>query len=258
MLFQIKSYLKFLLKSTNQHGVHSPFVFDLITKCFYAKTDSDKSSKIKHYRNELLQNKNLITVTDFGKGSKIFKSNRREVSKIAKIAGISKKRSELLIKIVAYFNSVKILEIGTSLGIGTASLAIGNSNSQITTLEGCKNTSSIAQEQFKKFGLNHIYISVGDFNETLSKSLKNNSYDLIYFDGNHQKKPTIDYFEQCLQSIHNESVFIFDDIHWSKEMQETWEIIKNNPLVTVTLDTYFWGFVFFRKEQVKEHFTIRI
>uniref|UniRef100_UPI00404B6DEF hypothetical protein n=1 Tax=Flavobacterium sp. TaxID=239 RepID=UPI00404B6DEF len=29
------SYLKFLLKSTNQHGVHSPFVFDLVTKCLY-------------------------------------------------------------------------------------------------------------------------------------------------------------------------------------------------------------------------------
>lgn len=258
MLFQIKSYLKFLLKSTNQHGVHSPFVFDLITKCFYTKTDSDKISIINQFRNQLLQSKKTIIITDFGKGSKIFKSNKRKVSKIAKVAGISNKRSKLLVRIVGYFNSTKILEIGTSLGIGTASLSLGNKNSQITTLEGCVSTSSIAQEQFKKFGFNHINISVGNFNDTLPKSLENNIYDLIYFDGNHQKKPTIDYFEQCFKSIHNESVFIFDDINWSKEMQEAWKIIKNHPQVTVTIDTYFWGIVFFRKEQVKEHFTIRI
>ena len=36
MLQQIKTYLKFILHSKNEHGVHSPFVFDLVTKCFYA------------------------------------------------------------------------------------------------------------------------------------------------------------------------------------------------------------------------------
>ena len=31
MWYQIKSYLLFLLKSKNQHGVHSPFVYDLVS-----------------------------------------------------------------------------------------------------------------------------------------------------------------------------------------------------------------------------------
>lgn len=258
MLFQLKSYLKFLIKSTNQHGIHSPFVYDLITKCLYIKTDSNKISIINQFRNQLLKSNKIIEVTDFGKGSKVFKSNKRRVSKIAKVAGVSKKRSHLLTRIVTYFNPTTILEIGTSLGIGTASLAIGNANATITSLEGCGNTAAIASEQFQKFNLNNIDLSIGNFKDTLPKSLKNNYYDLIYFDGNHQKKPTLDYFKQCLDSINNESVFIFDDIHWSKEMLEAWEIIKNHPKVTVTIDTYFWGFVFFRKEQVKEHFTIRI
>ncbi len=258
MIFQLKSYLKFLLKSTNQHGIHSPFVYYFITKCLYAKTNPTKISIINQFRNQLLKSNKVIGVTDFGKGSKVFKSNKRKVSKIAKVAGISKRRSYLLIRIVSYFNSYKILEIGTSLGIGTASLAIGNSETKVTTLEGCINTAEIAKQQFKKFNLNNIDISIGDFKNTLPKSIKNKTFDLIYFDGNHQKKPTLDYFEQCLETITNESVFVFDDIHWSKEMQETWEIIKNHPKVTVTIDTFYWGIVFFRKEQVKEHFTIRI
>ena len=258
MFFQIKSYIRFLLKSTNQHGVHSPFVYNLVTKCFYDKTNPNKLRQINQYRTDLLENHSKISVIDFGKGSKIFKSNERKISKIAKVAGISKKRSELLIRIVEYFKPTTILEIGTSLGIGTASLQIGNSTSKITTLEGCKNTSQVAKNQFSKFDLNNIEINIGDFKETLPKTLKNSTFDMIYFDGNHQKEPTIDYFEQCLKSIKNESIFIFDDIYWSKEMSEAWEYIKNHKKVIVSIDTYFWGIVFFRKEQEKEHFIIRI
>ncbi len=258
MLFQIKSYLQFLLKSTNQHGIHSPFVYDLTTKCFYTDTNPSKLNKITQYRTDLLQNHSKFLVTDFGKGSKVFKSNEREISKIAGIVGISKKRSELLIRIVEYLKPITILEIGTSLGIGTASLQIGSSTSKIITLEGCKITSQIAKNQFNKFGFDDINLHIGDFKKMLPKLLKNSTFDMIYVDGNHQKQPTIDYFEQCLNSINNNSVFIFDDIKWSKEMSEAWEYIRNHKKVTVSIDTYFWGIIFFRKEQEKEHFIIRV
>ena len=258
MIYKIISYLQFLKKSTNQHGVHSPFIFDLITKCFYKKTTRTKLKLITDYRNDLLQNRQKIEVTDFGKGSKVFKSSVREIAKIAKVAGILKKRSELLIRLVTYLKSNNILEIGTSLGIGAASMYIGNSKSNITTLEGCPKTIQIARKQFEKFGFNSVNFVEGDFKTTLPKSIKDTYYDLVYFDGNHQKQPTLDYFKKCLNTIHNNSVFVFDDIHWSKEMTEAWEEIKKHPKVTVTIDTYFWGFVFFRKEQPKEHFTIRV
>ena len=81
---------------------------------------------------------------------------------------------------------------------------------------------------------------------------------LIYFDGNHRKQPTLDYFEALLPTITNDTVWIFDDIHWSKEMEEAWKIIQKHPKVTVTIDTFQWGFVFFRREQPKEHFIIRV
>ena len=257
-LFQIKSYIKFYLKSTNQHGVHSPFVYNLVTKCFYKKTAPSKISLLDSYRNELLSNDSKINVTDFGKGSTVFKTNTREISRIARIAGISKKRAKLLIRIVAYFSPQYILELGTSIGIGTASMSIANPKSNITTIEGCPETARIAKEQFDKHNLTNIKLQVGDINTILPKIGVHQSYDLIYFDGNHQKEATINYFNECLQRSHNDSVFIFDDIHWSKEMEEAWEIIKGSANVTVTIDTFYWGFVFFRKEQKKEHFIIRV
>lgn len=268
MLFQIKSYLKFLWNSKNEHAVHSPFVFHLITKCFYdkkSKPDPSGSEQAKQYailnqyRNTLLENKNTIEVNDFGAGSKVFKSNTRQISKIAKTAGISSKRAELLFRIVTYFQPDTILEIGTSLGLATSALALGNPKASIVTLEGCPETANQCQLQLQKFNFKNVKSIVTKFNDYLQIcNLQPENCQLIYFDGNHSKNATLAYFELLLPTITNETVWIFDDIHWSPEMEEAWEIIKNHPKVTVTIDTFQWGLVFFRKEQEKEHFVIRV
>lgn len=259
MLFQIKAYFNFLWNSKNQHGVHSPFVYSLVTKCFYDKKTKPDYKVLKAYRNDLLSNKNTIEVTDFGAGSRVFKSNTRQISKIAKTAGITSKRAELLYRIVNYFQPENILEIGTSLGLATSALALGNPKAKITTLEGCPETSGVAQKQFAKFKLDNIETVVTEFTEYFKNCQRNTEHcQLIYFDGNHSKQATLDYFELLLPTITNETVWIFDDIHWSEGMEEAWKIIKDHPKVTVTIDTFQWGLVFFRYEQEKEHFTIRV
>ncbi|MFA9188664.1 class I SAM-dependent methyltransferase [Flavobacterium sp. FBOR7N2.3] len=259
MLFQIKSYLKFLWYSKNEHAVHSPFVFSLITKCFYDKKIKKEYAILQEYRNTLLKNKNTIEVTDFGAGSKVFNSNTRIVAQIAQTAGISSKRAELLYRITNYFKAETILELGTSLGLATAALALGNPKASIVTLEGCSNTMAIAKDQLQKLNVNNVeYISC-EFNDYLQNcNLQSAIYNLIYFDGNHSKKATLEYFELLLPTITNDSVWIFDDIHWSPDMEAAWEIIKKHPKVTVTIDTFQWGLVFFRREQPKEHFIIRV
>ena len=255
----ILSYFKFLIKSTNEHGVHSPFVFDLVTKCFYDKTKYPEYFILKNYRKSLLENKNFIEVTDFGAGSRVFKSNKRQISKIAKTAGISPKRAELLFRITKYFQPETILEIGTSLGLATSALSLGNTNAKITTLEGCPNTLAVAKNLFQVSGfkLKNIEFVNTEFSSYLKTATENCDWKLIYFDGNHSKQATLDYFELLLPTITNETVWIFDDIHWSKDMEEAWETIKNHSKVTVTIDTFQWGIVFFRSEQEKEHFIIR-
>lgn len=268
MLQILKSYLKFLYNSKNQHGVHSPFVFDLVTKCFYDKTNYSEYSSLKSYRKSLLGNKNCIEVTDFGAGSRVFKSNKREIAKIANTAGISSKRAELLFRIVRYFQPATILEIGTSLGLATSALSLGNPKAKITTLEGCPNTMSISKTNFKNQfqsteNIEFVNTKFDDYLKSFDFRLSTfnfrlSTFDFIYFDGNHSKQATIEYFELLLPTITNETVWIFDDIHWSSDMEDAWQIIKNHPKVSVTIDTFQWGIVFFRTEQEKEHFTIRV
>ncbi|MCF7560335.1 class I SAM-dependent methyltransferase [Sabulilitoribacter multivorans] len=256
-LYQIIQYIKFLLKSTNQHGVHSPFVYNLITNCFYDKTIYADYKAIIDYKKSLLKNYSKIQVTDLGAGSQVMKQQVRRVSKMAKNAGSTIKRAKLLYRLSNYFKPKTILELGTSLGIATQALSIGNPKANITTVEGCPNISKFSKDYFKKYSLKNINLITGDFNNEIEK-LNTNTYDLIFIDGNHQKEATLHYFETLLKTVHNDSVFIFDDIYWSKGMTEAWETIKQHPKVSVTIDTFFWGFLFFRKEQLKEHFVIRV
>ena len=257
MLYQAIQYIKFLFKSTNQHGVHSPFVYNLVTKCFYDTANYEAYKNISAYKKQLLQDHTKITVTDLGKGSQVTKQQKRTISEIAKNAGTTNKRAKLLYRLSAYFNFENILELGTSLGIATHAMSLANPKSKITSIEGCPMISEYTKTIFKKHHLKNIHLISGHFNEII-KNQTPQTFDLVFFDGNHQKEATLQYFETLIQTTHYNSVFIFDDIYWSKEMTEAWETIKQHPKVTVTIDTFFWGLVFFRKEQVKEDFVIRL
>ena len=163
-----------------------------------------------------------------------------------------------MFRITNYFQPTTILEIGTSLGLATSALALGNPKAKITTLEGCQNTMAIAKKQLQLFKIDNVNCVETKFSAYFATSnFPLLTSDLIYFDGNHSKAATLEYFELLLPSINNETLWIFDDIHWSAEMDEAWEIIKKHPKVTVTIDTFQWGLVFFRREQPKEHFVIR-
>jgi predicted O-methyltransferase YrrM len=224
----------------------------------YEKNPPSGFLKWKKYRSQLESNQDFIHVSDFGAGSKVFKSNKRQVSKIAKHAGISNKRARLLMKLTSYFNFQDVLEIGTSVGLATSAIALANTDANIKTLEGCKETAATAKKMFAYYQLSNIKVVTGTFEFTLQESLAKTKYDLIYFDGNHSKQATIQYFEQCLPTIHNDTLFLFDDIHWSSDMEAAWSYIQKHEKVTVSIDTFQWGLIFFRKEQQKEHFIVRV
>jgi predicted O-methyltransferase YrrM len=256
-MYQILSYIKFLLKSTNKHGVHSPFVYNLITKCFYDKTDYDTYKPIKHYRESLLLSKEKLHITDLGEGSKTLDPKERYIKSMAKTSGSSLKFSKLLFRLTRYFKFNQSLELGTSLGIATHAIALARAKNTITTIEGCSNTSDYAQAQFRKNNITNTTFIKGDFTAKLP-TLKPSTFDFVFFDGHHNKAATLQYFNSLLPKATNASVFVFDDIYWSKEMTEAWEEIISNNKVTVSIDIFHLGFVFFRKEQPKQHFKIRV
>lgn len=257
MMYTILSYIKYKLTAKNQHSVHSPFVYDLVTQCFYDSESYPAYDKLKTYKEYLLASDDTVQVTDLGEGGSSKTTEERKVSAITKIAASLNKGQRLMYRLVKYLNSSSCLELGTSLGNATYAMALANTEGAITTIEGCPNISNYTAQRFKENNITNVSFLHGDFKHVLP-NLEASQYDLIFFDGNHNKDATLLYFETMLDKAHNDSVFIFDDIYWSKGMTEAWEIIKAHPRVTVTIDIFFWGLVFFRKEQGKEHFKIRM
>lgn len=256
-LWRAKQYANYLAKAKNRHGIHSPFVYELLDKVIYDKHGYPAYDTVKTIRNQLLSRTDEIVITDLGAGSTVNRSNRRKVSDIAKNSAKAGKWGELLFRLSKRFKPETMIELGTSLGIGSLYQLLGNPTGTLVTFEGCPNTAAIAKEQFQTAGIDPTMVQ-GNFDDTLQPFLESiEKLDWAFIDGNHQKEPTIRYFEQCLEKCHNDSVLLFDDIYWSKGMAEAWENIKAHERVNVTLDLFQVGIVFLRKEQPKQHFIIR-
>lgn len=195
---------------------------------------------------------------DFGTAKDGAKTYTRLAGDIVKHSAKSRKYAGVLYKIIKYYGLKNILELGTSAGISAMYMAAVSPETSVITLEGCPETAAFAAENFGAAGFKNITQFTGDFDDILPGILdKYSPFDCIFFDGNHQEQATLRYFEQCLPHINNNSVFIFDDINWSDGMKRAWHNIKQHPSVTVTVDLFFMGIVFFRKELSRENFVIR-
>lgn len=254
-------YIRYYITSSNGkgHGIHSPFVFDFIIHVLNDKRSFYAYTAIENCRHRLSINNRLLEVEDFGAGSVTGNKKQRSFAEIVQHAAKSKKLGQLLFRIVNYYQPVSVIELGTSLGLSAAYMAMGNPASRLVTFEGATAVAAVATENFSLLKINNIETVTGNFDETVAPVLQRLAgIDLAFIDGNHRKEPTLRYFQQLLQKTNRPSILIFDDIHWSKEMEAAWREIKNHPDVFLTIDLFFTGLVFFNTDfKVKQHFVIR-
>ena len=255
----IKEYLKYYFRAKTKYSIHSPFVFDFVTNILeQKKVRTEQLNKIETLRKELSSNNKKIEIKDFGAGSELNNNHKKKISEIIRNSAKSRKYANLFYRIIIHYNSKNILELGTSAGLTSMYLSLPSCVNNLITIEGCSETARLAEDNFNKVNLKNIKQIVGNFDDVLSDALKQYpNFDFIFFDGNHTEQATLRYFEQCLKYISNESIFIFDDINWSEGMKNAWNKIKENTSVSLTIDLFFIGIVFFRKELSKENFVIR-
>jgi len=261
-------YINYYLTAANGkgHGIHSPFVFDFITKVLNDRTEYEHYKKVERLRKRSLKDQTVLTIEDHGAGSSSSASKERSVSSIARHAVKPKKYAQLLYRIAKYYQPASIIELGTSLGITTSYLALATPGGNLFTFEGSTEIATVARQNFKTLELQKpsnsqsgINIVEGNFDYTLPSVLyRLVSVDLAFIDGNHRREPTENYFHWLLAKASSNSIFIFDDVHWSKEMEQAWKNIKQHPAVRCSIDLFFIGIIFFRQEfKEKQHFTIR-
>lgn len=255
------NYLRYLLSSSNGkgHGIHSPFIFEFITRVLNDKTTYNAYAIAEGLRQKMLKDTRRVAVKDLGAGSTVNGNAERSVASIARSAAKSKKFGQLLFRMVRHYKPATIIELGTSLGITTTYLALANPTAKLYTLEGAPGIVRVAAENFKALDSGNLALVQGNFDDTLQPLLGSiSNLDLAFIDGNHRQLPTEGYFLSLLSKTHHDSIVVLDDIHWSREMEQAWDTVKSHPSVTCTLDLFFIGIVFFRREfHEKQHFTIR-
>jgi predicted O-methyltransferase YrrM len=258
--FQFKSYFKYLLTARHAkgYGIHSPFVFSLVRDLIYQSSSYPGRKKVQAYRRKLRHSRERVKVFDHGAGSKVMKTTERMVSDIYRWSSIRPKYGRLLSLLVQYFEPHTILELGTSLGVSTLHLALPYSAGQVTTIEGCPHTAAFTRFMLKELNVVNVEQVSGQFEDVLPDLLARlSALDFVFIDGNHQETATLSYFNLCLGHIHNDTILVFDDIHWSSGMEQAWQKIVNHPQVTVSVDLFQLGIIFFRKECQKQHFVVR-
>jgi predicted O-methyltransferase YrrM len=254
----IIEYLKYFMEAKNQHSIHSPFVFEFYNDIILNKSLPFDDSDIQKLRDELVKDDRIIKIHDLGAGSKFSNKPQKKVRSIAKTAKKSIKWAGIISRIVAKYEYQTVLELGTSLGLTTSMLSKSVKHGKVYTFEGCSDTLKVAQEGFKALDLKNVTALLGDIDTTLTATIYQLPIlDFVFFDANHQYAPTMRYFRQCLEKSHENSCFVFDDIYWSKGMKQAWEEIQNDLHVTLSLDFFQMGIVFFRKNQPKQHFVLK-
>lgn len=256
--FQAKEFLGYQLRSTGIHSAHSPFLFDFMQNVLHDSRTFYCYEEVEKLREELLLSEEKISVNDLGAGSKVSQLRNRSIASIARHASTPAKFAQLLFRIGAHYECKSVLELGTSLGLTTLYLSCVSKGAQVITIEGDESLAAYAATHFQSLQKSNIALIQGAFENELSSALKQlGKVDLVYIDGNHRMEATLNYLQQILPFTHEKSILVFGDIHWSKEMKRAWKEITSSQLITATIDLFFIGIVFFRKEISKQDFVIR-
>lgn len=261
LLHFLEHTFKHYVNATWIDVLHSPFVFALYNQCIRRKRKDDRFVAIENLRNSLLKDATPVMQLDLGAYADRTGTRHRTVSQIARQDTKPKRMATILHDLVRFTGSEYCIELGTSLGLTSAYIAEALSpNGMLHTIEGASEIASKAAQNLQKLGYTqNVQQHVGSFDEILPRILAEiPRVDLVYIDGNHSYEATLRYTEMIKPYLHNNTVIVFDDIYWSAGMTDAWEEIKADKLVRVTVDLCFIGLVFFRNEQARQHFKLRI
>lgn len=255
MLYRAIQFLWHMLraKHTGGFGVHSPFIYDFIKNVVETKHPSYAFEPIENIRKELQHNHTTIVSRDFGAN----KNKQRTLSNITRNTLKSAREAQLLFRTIERYKCRNITELGTSLGLTTLYLASSSKHICCTSFEGCDQLALWAENNAKKLQLTNIHIVIGSIDNTLTPTLERlPPQDFVFMDAHHEYEASIKYFKTILNFCHENSIIVFDDIYWSKDMTRAWKAIQNEPAVRATVNLFHMGFIFLNPELHRQHYRI--
>lgn len=219
----IFSWLKYMMQRKSEYKIHSPFVYDFMRKVLNDSGSNRDYETI--YRIARLLDKKRINYN-------------------------LRKQSRLLYRLVRYFEPESVVSFGRLSALNTTALALGNMQTKVYLEE-----SDDFLETLNSMGV--INVNLIQPSEFDSEHFKRLNTGFVFFSRDSFEEDTWDYLADCLNHKTVDSVFVFEGIHHTKDMEEAWEEIKANEDVSVTFDLYCIGMVFFREGIEKQDFVLK-
>ncbi len=257
LIYRLYEFLKHYIIGGNEHGLHSPFVYDLYTNIIQ-NHETPYYENIEHYYFELINDHHLITNKNPGAGTSIQSNILLPIHKLAKGSIKQLPWRKLLCRLIAERKPKIIVELGTSFGITTAYIALTCPDATVYTFEANPTLIQQAKELFASENITNIEIIEGNIDETLVPFLEKHPHiDVAYIDANHKYRPTIRYVERIMKCVSWKGLIIMDDIYWSYEMTKAWKAVSSKKEVTASVDLWQVGLLYFNTGQAKENFKLR-
>ena len=249
-------FIKYSLIAKGRHGIHSPFVYNLIDQVLRKPISEEVKSRQNRLFKALKNDDSIINFEEFGAGSKYLKK-QRSVKQIVSTNSTKNKYGNLLFRLMEGYKPMNVLEFGTSIGCGTLQLHWGNPEAQLISIEACKETYEFAKKTMAQHQIsNHIQLINSTFNDFLEEKILV-KFDLVFIDGHHDGKRLIDYVKKLEKHTHNDTIFILDDIRWSMDMLNAWNTLVNDEQYHLSIDFFKMGVLIRQSNKRKEHFILR-
>ena len=114
------------------------------------KIKKENEAAVIHFVKSNRDNEAIINVSDYGAKSKKLKK-KRVVKQIFKTSSSYGKSGELLYHLCKHLKPNRILELGTSIGMGSLYMHLGAPKSKLITIEGCPETFNQAKRNLKEY-----------------------------------------------------------------------------------------------------------
>jgi len=251
----VKYYLHHLITARHSkgHGIHSPFVFGLVSEVLFDRKLYPAYETIVHTRQNLLNSKEKLTVNEIGSGSRKFRHTLRPVRDIQRYSSVELKYAQFLYRMVRYYQPGITIELGTSLGFSTLCLCLGNPEGKVISIEGNPGLTDYSARLLQRLAVTNVRLVTSRFENALPDLPVP---DLVFIDGNHAYTPTLSYFDHFMRRM-KKGIILIDDIHWSAGMHKAWQSIKADERAVVTIDLYRMGIVLTDPAITPGNYTIR-
>ena len=220
----VVSYLIYLWQRKSEYSIHSPFVFDFVTKVL-----NDNGS-----------NRDYDTILRIG----------RLLDKKKHISYAKRKRSRLLYRVIRHYEPDSVVSFGSITALNATALAMGHLQTRVYLEQ-----SEDFLETLNSMGV--INVNLIQPSEFDSERFRRLNTGFVFFGRDSFEEDTWDYLVDCLSYKTVDSVFIFEGIHHNRDIEDAWEEIKANEDVSVTFDLYSIGMVFFREGIEKQDFVLK-